>query len=131
MTPTDKLIADNLWRDISEAPGDGRRFLCLWLTHDPRAKDGLTLSVTRWVDDEYGVGWMPDIACVLPINQDAAKLFRPIPDDRLANALRVAVEALNSITNAEYDYETGYHSNETAEYALAKIERIAEEKCDG
>lgn len=128
---TDKLIADSLWRDISEAPKNGKKFLCLWLTHDPRAKDGLTLSITRWIDDERGCGWIPDTSVnVLPRNQDAAKLFRPLPDDRLANALKVAVEALDYIQFGTCDctapMELCICAERKAEETLAKINRIAE-----
>lgn len=45
-----------------------------------------------------------------------------------ANALKIAVEALRSIAESSYDYMTGKHSDETAEEALAEIERIAENK---
>lgn len=109
---TDKLIADNLWRDISEAPRDGARIFAYqessgghgvvaWV---PCPGDGV------WLIDAYGAGWM------YPTH------FRALPDDRCANALKVAVEA-----NTEARRLIGFMTNEKIAEAARILDAAYEE----
>lgn len=111
---TDKLIADNLWRDISEAP-EGTEIIM---------DTGLGLAK----------GYVEDFHQTMRMPKDLwATHFRPLPDDRCANALKMAVEALNKIQSGretvrlatlEYQGQKTYAAK-IADEALAEINQIA------
>ena len=99
-----KLINDGRWQPIKGAPRDENGYLALCnFTPDHAGRIGLpffgrwSTKVSRFV---AGGG-----ACAIPTH------FRPLPDDRLANALEVAVAA-----------------GELSELTLQKIQDIAEGK---
>lgn len=121
MTPTDKLIADGLWRDISEAPRDGAIYLGAIIQPDGRF--GQAFEAT--FDDDMG---RHSCVIVTEFKPHLPTHFRPIPDDRLANALRVAVEALREL-QVEYkkiNHVDAVGASIKADEALARINRIAE-----
>lgn len=83
-------------------------------------------------EDEYycNAGWyvdVPDAAgcdfSFCPIDEQPSH-FRPLPDNRLADALEVAVEALEWI----FGYDGNQHTTRKAEEALTKIKQISERK---
>lgn len=80
-----KLIDDNLWRDISEAPKDDSLVLVnSGYAHDAWQHVTAHLRNGRWM-----------IACSHSIAKPTH--FRPLPDDRCAKALRVATQNLEYI----------------------------------
>lgn len=113
-SPTDKLIADNLWRDISEAPKDGTIYLGAII--QPDGSFGHPFEAV--FDDDNGRH-----SCVFQTEPTwhIPTHFRPLPDDRCANALNIAVEALRHY--AQGDYRVG--DSDVARETLAEIERIA------
>lgn len=83
-SPTDKLIQDGLWQDISEAPRDGTVYL------------GVIIHPTGICGQPFEAHFDDDIrkhVCVFQTEpvRHVPSHFRPFPDDRLANALKVAV----------------------------------------
>lgn len=122
MTPTDKLITDNLWRDISELPRDESMDVYVFIL-------GEDLDV-----DSYKTGWYCKRTDVWLLNGNEEYLYDDLIgltdgvfmkiNDRCANALKVAVGALEHY--AQGDYRVG--DSDVAREALAEINRIANNK---
>lgn len=115
---TQQMIQDGLWRDIAEAPKDGTTVI---VRYPPKLRTDVEyIERLSWFD-----GWLwRDLRAtsLTPTH------FRPLPDDRLANAMKVAVEALEFVySNAS---QSGAEHGKGAmcgrvKKALAEIERIA------
>lgn len=149
MKPTDKLIADNLWRDISLLPRD-------------ESKDVYVFILGEDVDvDSYKTGWFDEASDKWLLNGQEEYLhddliglndgvFMKITE-RPASALRVAVEALRKAATTAPCHSQGWneklqryelvptsleeqshaqvlHMHKIIVEALAEINRIAEEK---
>lgn len=123
-THTEKLIQDGLWRDISEAPMDGTIYLGEIIQPD----GSFGQPFEAHFDEDIGKH-----VCVFqtePVHHMPTH-FRPFPDDRCANAFKVAVEALRIISKwHEYPVQAGaeiaaMNMQRCALEALTEIERIA------
>lgn len=112
MNKIEKLIQDGLWRDISEAPRDVNVIVT-----DGRCSADAYWWVNDWEPCNVSSG-DPELDCSITFKPTH---FRPLPDDRLANALKVAVGALKDISMANVEVV-----DEIVDAALAEIERIAE-----
>lgn len=120
MTSTEKMIEDGLWRPIEEAPKDEAvPFLIL------RPYEKIYCDVVIQVSFYQGRMY-PDArgACIdWEDGIENATHFRPLPDDRIANALERAVIALQEINQSGEAHEAGYQ--QIAKDTLADIDKIA------
>jgi len=122
MTPTEKMIQDGLWRPIEEAPKDADIDAIAPARILAKSQTGRCITVKslskmhsyRFVDgnDNY-------------YTESFFTHFRPLHDDRLANALKVAVEVLDFMIG---NVNTPEMAELWAIQALAEIDRIAKEK---
>lgn len=112
MTHLEKLIADNRWRPIEEAPRDGTQILILsdW--------SGMDIDVATY-DFNLKSWWSVKIE--MPINPS---IYIPFPDNRLADICQVLVDALEQYTSGDPDLGV------KAVEALAKAEAIAKGDSD-
>lgn len=81
-TPLTKLIADNKWKPIAEAPRDGTLFIA-------KGKSGMRgfINCLRYSFRSPDGAWY---------GKDCVTHFRPLPDDnRLARVTEVFLEAMN------------------------------------
>lgn len=109
-----KLIEDGKWRDISESPRNESWFLAKE-TPDEHYYAACFYGFAD--EDNMEPTWQakcgqPVVTCPEPTH------FRALPDDRLAIALQVAVEALEKYS--------GLAPHTIASEALATIQQIAE-----
>lgn len=89
---THTLINNNLWRDISEAPrGTGEQFIVC-------DESGLIVMAEAVAGYPYDDPF--EIFDVTSCRFGTATNFRPLPDDRCATALAIAVKALVIADNA-------------------------------
>lgn len=127
---TDKLIADNLWRGMEEYPKEMQPVAC-------RIESG-TVGIAYCYHLDYE--WPQWNFMAMGMNcvgaLDNKSKWLPLPDDRCANALKIAVEALRALdvlaTNT-MDSPTQKaltrcpaDMSDIAHEALAAIERIAD-----
>lgn len=108
-----KLIEDNRWRDISEAPDKTTRMI---------ATDRRVIEVIEYGNDPK---WCSH-GCYEPTH------FRPLPDDRCAMALKVAIEALRAVgCGSNASAKTARETDKiVTQKALQEITKIAEGKSD-
>ena len=102
-TPLTKLIEENKWMPIAEAPEEITRIL---------ATDGREVQVIDWGKDWCSHG------CYTPTH------FRPLPDDRLAKCFEILLNAALSAKEQNHIYEAAAD----IETALQEITAIAEGK---
>lgn len=102
----DDLIAANEWRDISEAP----REPSVWVLFQAHGYQEIGFWNGKYMHTRHsGERFWPE-----PIEG-----FRPLPDDRCAKALRVAVEALDAFQRGDVAIQR------IVADALQQIEQIA------
>lgn len=128
MTPEiQKLIDDNKWQPIEDAPN--KTFVLL------RGSSGYTTTPYRYLNAQKDIEYRPRQPWIDYANDsvlDRGNLpthFRPLPDDRLAEALEVALGFMEHLQdNGTYDYVESSHLWDDLNEALQKIQQIAEEK---
>lgn len=128
MTNLEKLIADNKWRPIEEAPRDGTEIELLvplkWgkqalSKKEPRVGTGDYHAGAYWWDSDHYY-WTNRIAqlTTLPTH------FRPLPDDRLAKCAEVMMGVIwKVIDNVPLTLQ---EAQEYLDEALTECEKIAE-----
>lgn len=150
--PIRELIESGRWKPIEEAPKDSNEVL-LHLDDD-ECVIGAFVEATLDYPDEMGhdAGWISNCGLCYPGrsfgNPDyfreqeyPPKYFRPLPDNRLSDALEVAVEALRTdmlewMANDDADYsaeqlrEMARKELSSRKKALTEIKSIAEREDD-
>jgi hypothetical protein len=111
-----KMIDGGRWKPIADAPhGD----VCLLVKHNDQFIDHGVSKAER-----SRRGWTCTDVRHYEVDIDNVTHFRSLPDDRLANALEVAVGALE-IINEHATYHDGAIGRIASE-AIKEIEAIAE-----
>lgn len=90
MTSLEKLIADNKWQDIKDAPKDGTRILAMTTNNK--------FYVCRWEGWWFWADWViygeGSDDRVVAGKECKPTHFRPLPDDRLAKVCEVLMKVV-------------------------------------
>lgn len=117
MEALEKLIKDNTWQDIKDAPRDGTMILLRSPKNQYFKEDkGWYVGESFWDDNEwcfYGYGSNPTH-------------FRPLPDNRLAEVCQVLIDGINNCIEENLHLADGDNCTLIdLKIALAKAEEIA------
>ena len=125
-----KLIAENKWRGIADAPKEDGAVFMVNIPHD-KLNDSATgiecdLVKRLGANTLEGTQWLHDAS-----GEEAPTHFRALPDDRLANVCQTLLEGLEKIKQGVDDrlhYTlTKEEMAQLAKQALAKAEQQAGE----
>lgn len=112
MSALEKLIEENRWRPIEEAPKDGTEF-------EYKTSENLR-GLATWIDGSW-FSFACDATSGLSIDGMEATHFRSLPDDRLAEVCEVLMEEFGKIATNAYHFV----DKEDIKQILAKAEAIA------
>lgn len=112
----ERLIRDNIWQPIEDAPNDGSEIVIKGITTNGAAY----IASSFWRDEDWAVNEETDD------NYINVSHFRPLPDDRLAAVCRELVAALSQIIMQIGVCETVRGCSDRAFIALDRANSIAE-----